>query len=444
MSDLEYQRRSSYGPSSPTVGVRGARTRMHIADAALRCFTTKGYYGTSIDDIASLASTSRATLYQYFESKESIFIELMVESGTALARELRHLGPLAADADGYAALRRWLGESCRIYDTYAPMFIEWANVTTANGSLHGEVAGYVDFHVEHFSTVLQSAGIEADEAEVAAVVVLGLFTRFNYIRHVYRPGPSDLNMIESLACAIQRYLFPETPERVLIGGLRIDHSDDGRPPVTEIGPLGELPPRRRPTSPTLFDGLSEQAASTVRQLLGAAERVFALHGYQAANIDQIISEAELSRGTFYRYFTDKTEVIVALSQQASAAMSPLFEEFERFGSDRDAEALHEWLQRFLVVQRRYAGVMRTWTEGFPVDPALLAGAADVVAAMSGAVEATFGPPRPYPLDRRAAGMLLSALLEHVPNEASGSNHDPSDERIVEEQQRFIERVLFPS
>ena len=443
MSDLDHQRRASYGPTSPTVGARGASTRRQIANAALRCFTTKGYYGTSIDDIARMASTSRATLYQYFEGKESIFIELIEESGTALARELRHISPLGPDADGYAALCRWLGESCRIYDTYAPMFIEWTNVTTALGSLHGQVAGYVDFHVKHFSTVLQSAGIEVEPAEVAAIVVLGLFTRFNYIRHVYRPGPSDLHMIQSLSCAVQRYLFPATPESVLIGGLRVDHSDDGRPPVTKMGPLGELPPRGRPAPRSVFDGLSEQAAGTVLQLLGAAEHVFAVHGYQGANIDQIITEAGLSRGTFYRYFTNTTEVIVALSQQASAAMIPLFEEFERFGTDRDPEALHEWLHRFLVIQRRYAGVMRTWTEGFPVDTSLLAGAADVVAAMSGAIEATFGPPRPYPLDRRAAGMLLSALLEHVPNEGSGSHHEPTDERIVKEQQRFIERVLFP-
>lgn len=443
MSDLEYQRRASYGPSSPTVGARGARTRMQIADAALRCFTTKGYYGTSIDDIATLASTSRATLYQYFESKESIFIELMVESGTALARELRHLSPLGADADGYAALRRWLGESCRIYDTYAPMFIEWANVTTAERSLHGEIAGYVDFHVEHLSTTLRAAGIDAEQANTASVIVLGLFTRFNYIRHVYRPGPSDLQLIESLACAIQRYLFPATTDRVLIGGLRVDHIDDGRPPVTQMGPLGELPPRRGLDSASPFDGLSAQTAGTVRQLLDAAGRVFAANGYQAANVDQIIGEAGLARGTFYRYFSDKTEVIIALSHEASAAMIPLFEEFERFGTDRDPEALHGWLGRFLAVQRRYAGVMRTWTEGVPVDSALLAGAADVVAAMSGAVEATFGPPRPYPLDRRAAGMLLSALLEHAPNEGAGSTYEPSDEQIVEEQQRFIERVLFP-
>jgi AcrR family transcriptional regulator len=416
---------------------------MLIAEAALHCFTTNGFYATSVDDIASRAATSRATLYQYFESKESIFIELMVESGTALARELRHLGDLGPDADGYANMRRWMGAICRIYDTYAPMFIEWANVNAPHGSLRAEVAGYVDFHVERLSRRLVAAGIAAERAPTASVVVLGIYTRFNYIRHVYRPGPSAPRLVDSLSCALQRYLFPATPDRVLAGGPRLSTAEEW-PDVTAIGPLGELRPTRPEPSPDPFKGVSEQAAGTVRQLLDAAGRVFAHNGYQAANVDQIVGEAELARGTFYRYFNDKSELIVVLSREASAAMLPLFEEFERFASDQDPVQLRTWLRRFLAVQRTYAGVMRAWTESPQINPGLLVGAAEVVDALGAAVRATFGPQRTYPLDRRAAGMLLSSLLEHVPNEGAGSHYMPTDDQIVEEQAGFIERVLLPT
>ncbi len=443
MSELEYQRRPSYGPSSPSIGSRGARTRMQIVEAALRCFTTQGYYSTSVDDIATLASTSRATLYQYFDGKDAIFIELMVESGTALGREIRNIGPLGPHADGYASLRRWLGESCRIYDTYAPMFIEWANVSSARGSLRGEVAAYVDFHTDHFSAALCAVDFEAADADVAAIVVLGMYTRFNYIRHVYRPGVSDAQLFESLACALQRYLFPTTPERVLVGGPRVGDADDDRPAVTRMGPLSQLPTADAIDRPDPFVGTSEQSAGTVRQLLDAAGRVFAANGYQATNIDHIVSEAGLARGTFYRYFNDKVQLITALSQEASTAMCPMFTEFAEIGADRDPTALREWLGRFLAVQRTYAGVMRSWTEGHPIDPALLVGAAEVVGAISHAIEATFGPARAYPLDRRAGGMLLSSLLEHVPNEGAGAEHEPSDEALIEAQAVFIERVIWP-
>jgi AcrR family transcriptional regulator len=418
---------------------------MQIVDAALRCFTTKGYYSTSVDDIASLAETSRATLYQYFESKDSIFIELMVESGRALGRELRHIGPLGPDADGYASLRRWLGESCRIYDTYAPMFIEWANVNTSRGSLRGEVAGYVDFHVENFAAALNGAVSDDAEARVAAIVVLGIFTRYNYIRHVYRLELTDATLFESLACALQRYLFPTTPDRVLASAPRPGDNDElDQAPTTRIEPLGALPSPGTTDRVDPFDGISEQSAITVRQLLDAAGRVFATNGYHATNIDQIVNEAGLARGTFYRYFSNKIQLITALSHEASAVMCPLFNEFEHFGTDKDPMLLRDWLRRFLTAQRTYAGVMRSWTEGVPIDPALLVGAAETVDAVSKAMDATFGEGRDYPLDRRACGMLLSSLLENVPNESAGARLAPTDEEIVEAQAQFIERVIFPT
>jgi AcrR family transcriptional regulator len=190
--------------------------------------------------------------------------------------------------------------------------------------------------------------------------------------------------------------------------------------------------------------LSPQAARTVRQLLDAAGRVFAATGFDAATIDLIVNEAGLARGTFYRYFTDKLSLIVALSYEASAMMCPLFVEFAEFAPRPDPPALRDWVRRFLAVEQRYAGVLRAWTEGFPIEATVLAPAADVVEALNTAVRKTFGPRRPYPLDRRAAGMLLAGLLEYFPHEGAGSAYELSEEQIVEAQALFIERVLFPS
>ena len=367
----------------------------------------------------------------------------MVEPATALAVELRRLGPLGPNASGYASLQQWLSVCCHIYDTYARMFIEWANVTTAQGSLREEVAEFVDFHATGFSTVLRAAGINDDSEDVASVVVLGLFTRFNYIRHVYQQGPDDAKLIESLACAIQLYLFPTTDHRVLARDRATTTSHDGNPIlVTQSGPPSKLPEPGVFARSDPFEGISEQAANTVRQLLDAAGRVFAKVGYQAANVDLIVNEAGLARGTFYRYFTDKVQVIVALSHEASLAMCPLFNELERFGPSHHPERLRDWLRRFLVVQRTCTGVTRSWTEGLPIDPALLVGAAEVVSALSEASAAIFGPPRNYPLSRRAAGMLLSGLLEHVPNEGKGAKRQLTDAEITDAQAVFIERVLF--
>ncbi len=440
-----FTRRTSYGPSSPVIGSRGAQTRQQVIDAALECFTEHGFHGTAVDDIAVRAETSRATVYQYFESKEAVFIELMNASGAALQSLNRALGELGPTTAGYRNLHRWLQEWSWNFDRYAAMYIEWANVNSQKTELRPRIIAFVDSHTKRFSERLIAAGSDPGEAPTSALLVLAMASRFNYIRHVYRPSTPDDQLVRSLASALQLFLFPDTPVSVLADRSTPVESDDSNrePSKTVGGPLATLTTRKTVPASKSFEGLSPKAAKTVRELLDAAGRVFAMRGYDAANIDHIVTEAGLARGTFYRYFDNKLELITALAEEAAAAMCPIFEEFEKFGDHVDRSELTAWLHRFLDLHKRYAGVTRAWTEQFPIDPPVLAPAADVVDAISRAVAATFGPPRPYVLGRGAAVMMLSSLLEHFPNEGLGAKHEPTDQQIVDAQARFIERVLLP-
>jgi AcrR family transcriptional regulator len=47
-----------------------------ILDAALECFSRAGYERTTVDDIARAADRSIGTVYNYFSSKEDLFLEL--------------------------------------------------------------------------------------------------------------------------------------------------------------------------------------------------------------------------------------------------------------------------------------------------------------------------------------------------------------------------------
>lgn len=47
-----------------------------IFEAALYCFIKKGYYETSIDDIAARAGISKGGIYHHFSSKKKLFIDL--------------------------------------------------------------------------------------------------------------------------------------------------------------------------------------------------------------------------------------------------------------------------------------------------------------------------------------------------------------------------------
>ncbi|OZU88952.1 transcriptional regulator [Virgibacillus indicus] len=51
--------------------------KLTLLQAALECFSAKGYYASTVDDIVSYSKLSKGSFYNYFESKEDIFINLL-------------------------------------------------------------------------------------------------------------------------------------------------------------------------------------------------------------------------------------------------------------------------------------------------------------------------------------------------------------------------------
>ena len=54
----------------------GRQTRQAILDAALELFADKGYFGTSLRDIAAVVGVRESALYNYFRGKEALFSAL--------------------------------------------------------------------------------------------------------------------------------------------------------------------------------------------------------------------------------------------------------------------------------------------------------------------------------------------------------------------------------
>ena len=67
---------------------RVERRRVRIADAALSLFAGRGYTVTSVDDIVTRARVSKSAFYEFFESKEHCFRELLEQEGGALIHDV--------------------------------------------------------------------------------------------------------------------------------------------------------------------------------------------------------------------------------------------------------------------------------------------------------------------------------------------------------------------
>src|SRR5216683_1353991 len=79
------------------------RRRRRIVEAALALFAGRGYTVTSVDDIVTRARVSKSAFYEFFESKEHCFRELLTDEGGALIHDV--LADAATGHDHHERLR---------------------------------------------------------------------------------------------------------------------------------------------------------------------------------------------------------------------------------------------------------------------------------------------------------------------------------------------------
>lgn len=71
---------SANASTDPVDEGRSARKRRTILEAAATAFLRSGYLGTSMDEIAALASVSKQTVYKHFADKQSLFAEIVTST----------------------------------------------------------------------------------------------------------------------------------------------------------------------------------------------------------------------------------------------------------------------------------------------------------------------------------------------------------------------------
>ena len=66
----------------------GEERRAAILDSALAVFGERGYHASSIDDIARAGGTSKALIYEHFDSKQELYAELLDQHAGELFKRL--------------------------------------------------------------------------------------------------------------------------------------------------------------------------------------------------------------------------------------------------------------------------------------------------------------------------------------------------------------------
>ncbi len=118
-------------------------------------------------------------------------------------------------------------------------------------------------------------------------------------------------------------------------------------------------PFDRPVRSEQVAQLRPRGLATRRRILAAGAQVLPTRGYHNARVDDIVASAEVSHGTFYRYFPDKDAFFRALAEEATTGMIELL---AHLPLDGDRDALTDWLGRWFESYRENGGVITTWQE----------------------------------------------------------------------------------
>jgi AcrR family transcriptional regulator len=353
MPQSEKLRRSGYAPSNNSLGRRGRHTRARVVECAAKLFVANGFHGTSIDAIAKAVGGSRATIYQYFEGKEEIFVELARHCEPAVLEHGRQLGRLGPDVEGIHNLHQWLQEWARLYDQHAMVFLEFPGIGTIEGLPQTDAGAVSDRYALLVTRRLREAGVSGIDPFDATAALLRISHMVNLYRYRGMFGlRPETTTSASLAIAMQLLLFPETPAEVIatVAPPAVE------PPDAAVQDLALISPSEKP---------DETDVSPIREdILAASSALFAERGYYSVGMEDIAAAANVSRATLYRHFSTKVKILAELTGWAMVEGRHLAAELHQLAErDFDFEELHAWLSRYVRFHRSYGGVIRAWYDG---------------------------------------------------------------------------------
>ena len=125
LTDL--RNRDTFAPDyTKSMQIRKQDISSRILAASRRLFLNKGYRGTSMREIAAVSGTSLANLYNYYDSKDSIFSEVTAPAVEHLMRMLtEHHGIKGTDVMDFCSEARYratLDEYVALVDRYGDEF----------------------------------------------------------------------------------------------------------------------------------------------------------------------------------------------------------------------------------------------------------------------------------------------------------------------------------
>lgn len=152
-----------------------------LKEAAYEVFSKKGYKATSISEITKHAKMAVGSFYNFYDSKETIFLDTYIEENNRI-RQLM-INNIDWEGDVVKLTEQLFGQSRSLISTNK-ILSEWYNPAISS-ELHNYYSSekgkatnqFYKFLVENFTNRLQTEGYSQEKIEE----ILKIYTLFNYI-----------------------------------------------------------------------------------------------------------------------------------------------------------------------------------------------------------------------------------------------------------------------
>lgn len=152
-----------------------------LKEAAYEVFSKKGYKATSISEITKHAKMAVGSFYNFYDSKETIFLDTYIEENNRI-RQLM-INNIDWEGDVVKLTEQLFGQSRSLISTNK-ILSEWYNPAISS-ELHNYYSSeeakasnqFYKFLVENFTNRLQTEGYSQEKIQE----ILKIYTLFNYI-----------------------------------------------------------------------------------------------------------------------------------------------------------------------------------------------------------------------------------------------------------------------
>ncbi len=180
---------------------RGVERRMQILRAAEGVIAEQGFSAASIADITRRAGTALGTFYIYFDSKEQVFRELVLEMGQ-LTRAMvgeqigKAKGRLEAERVGLRAFLEFVQKNPALY-----RIVEEARFVDPE-AYQSYFSGFAKAYENQLVAAAEEGEISPGDAEVRAWALMGIAKALGERFVLWEDGKADLEAVTNEAFAM--------------------------------------------------------------------------------------------------------------------------------------------------------------------------------------------------------------------------------------------------